>query len=124
MSVRSKALQWFKSTHKSYEGKVYTSKYYLPEESWPKTHVWWLQIPLKRLNNINGNYINLLCQISPESNDYHYLKVPVQFLNDHLDNFDIVQNTKIHLYLSADPSRLFMEERGTGKLDFGKFLIP
>lgn len=122
MSIRSDALQWFKKKYKTYEGKIYTSKYYLPEESWPKTHVWWIQIPLKSLNTLNGNYINLLCQTNPDSNEYHYLKVPVKFLVDHLDKFDIVQDKMIHLYLSADPDKLFVEERGTGGLDFSKFL--
>ena len=123
MSIRSNALQWFRKKHKTDEGKIYTSKYYLPEESWPKTHVWWVQIPLKALSTLNGHYINFLCQTNPDSNEYHYLKVPKKFLVDHLDKFDIVQNTKIHLYLSADPDKLFLEERGTGKLDFSKFLV-
>jgi hypothetical protein len=123
MSIRSNALQWLKKNYKSCEGKIYTSKYYLPEESWPKTHVWWIQIPLNVLNSVNENNINLLCQTNQNSNQYYYLKVPVKFLVDHLDKFDIVQDKMIHLYLSADPHKLFIEERGTGKVEFEKFLV-
>jgi hypothetical protein len=123
MSIRSGALQWFKSKYKNDNSKVYTSKYYLPEESWPKTHVWWLQIPLKALNTLNGNYINLICQAAPNSSDYHYLKVPVKYFREQIDKFDIVQDKMIHIYLSADTNKLFLEERGTGKLDFSKFLV-
>jgi hypothetical protein len=41
----SLARQWFLSNYQDRKNKIYTSKYYTPEESWPKTSVWWLQFP-------------------------------------------------------------------------------
>ena len=123
MSIGPDARRWFLSNYGVDKNKIYTSKYYLPEESWPKTHVWWLQIPIKVIDSTQGDYINLICQVAPNKMDFHYLKVPITYLQEHLDKFDIVQKKMIHLYLSADPHKLFVEERGTGKLNFSKFLV-
>jgi hypothetical protein len=118
----SQAQKWFLSKYKNERNKTYTSKYYIPEESWPKTNVWWLQIPMKALDTQRYDYVNLLCQVAPGTNDYHYLKVPTKYLNEHLDKFHR-NKEKISLYLSANPDKLFIEERGIGRLDFGKFLV-
>jgi hypothetical protein len=123
MSIRSDALTWLSSNFGKVEGQIYTSKYYTPEESWPKTHVWWLKVPINVIETNQRDFINLICQVAPNKNDFHYLKVPVKFLREHLGKFDIVQNKMIHLYLSADPTKLFMEERGSGSLNFSVFLV-
>ncbi len=83
MSIRLNALRWLESKHGKILGSVYTSKYYLPEESWPKTHVWWLQIPRKVINSNLEDYINLICQVTPGKIDFHYLKVPIKYLQEH-----------------------------------------
>jgi len=67
-------------------------------------------------------HVNLVCQIAPTKNDFHYLKVPTKFLQEHIEKFHRVAD-KISIYLSANPNTLFIEERGKGRLDFCKFLV-
>ena len=122
MNIRSKALIWLNSHFGQVEGKIYTSKYYIPDESWPRKHVWWPQIPLRVVNEPGVNNINILCQVEPGKNEFHYLKVPVNYFQDNLDSFDVVQGM-IHLYLSAEPGNLFAEIRGRGNLGFEQFLV-
>ena len=102
---------------------TYTSKYYQPEESWPKENVWWPQIPIKAIDSKKTGYINILCQVAPNKNDFHHLKVPTKFFNEHLKKFHRLNDKIVDLYLSADPTRLFIEERGDGSLNFRIFLV-
>lgn len=122
MSIGPSARKWFLLKYGSTPYKTYTSRYYSPEISWPKTKVWWLQIPIKSIDAAQYEYVNILCQVTPLENKYHYLKVPVKFLNDNFDKFH-QSFGKISLYLSANPDTLFIEERGKGRLDFSGFLM-
>lgn len=83
----AKARKWFKKNFKDDNNKIYTSKYFVPEESWPKTHVWWLQFPLAAIDIKKYEYVNFICQAAPGKDDFHYLKVPSKYLLDHLDKF-------------------------------------
>jgi len=120
MSIRRKANEWFQRKYGKVTEPVYTSKYYLPEESWPKKSVWWLHIPLSVIDRVS--YINILCEKLPNSEDFYYLKVPSKFLLTHQEKFHYVNN-KISLYLSTESKSLFIELRGKGNLDFSKFLV-
>jgi len=122
MSIRNKALQWYESKYGRRDTPIYTSKYYQPEESWPKKNVWWPQIPVKAIKNKDTHYIHLLCQVAPNKNNFHHLKVPTKFLIEHLKKFHTL-GEQISLYLSADPETLFLEERGEGTLNFSVFLV-
>jgi len=122
MSIRSYAIKWLNLNYKNVVGPIYTSKYYTPEESWPKTRVWWLQIPITSIDLKPNEYVNLICEAQPNKNDFHYLKMPIKFLNEHLEKFHRMGEI-ISLYLSANPDTLFIEERGEGRLDFSKFLV-
>ena len=118
----SVARNWFLSKYKNDTNKLYTSKFYTPKESWPKTNVWWLQIPLRAIDMDLYDHVNLVCQAAPNKNDFHYLKVPTNYLNEHLKKFHRI-NEIISIYLSAEPGKLFIEERGKGSLDFSSFLL-
>jgi len=120
--LMNNARQWFKENFKDDGNKIYTSKYYTPEESWPKTHVWWLQFPETAIDTSKYDYVNFICQVAPSKNDFHYLKVPTKYLHNHLNKFHRIKEM-IDLYLSANPHSLFIEERGEGRLDFSRFLI-
>ncbi len=122
MSIRNKALQWFNVKYHKEEKPIYTSKFYLPEESWPKVAVWWMQIPSHALESSKYDFVNILCQADPLSKEFYYLKVPVSFINEHKEQFHKIGG-EIDLYLSAEQQNLFTEIRGEGKLDFSKFLI-
>ena len=122
MSIGPDARRWFLSKYGKSKNKIYTSKYYLPEESWPKKHVWWPQIPMSAIDRSRYSHVIILCQVGPGENDFHYFNVPTTYLNENLQKFDKVGEI-IHLYLSAESHNLFKETRGTGNLDFSKFLV-
>ncbi|HMJ46561.1 MAG TPA: hypothetical protein VK498_04495 [Ferruginibacter sp.] len=124
MTITSKARSWFSSHHKQPpNSKTYTSKFYTPGESWSKAKVWWIEIPLTTINQNDIEFVNLICQKKPNNeNNFHYLKVPVHFLRDNMQNFHVRQE-KISLYLSAEPGQLFKEERGHGNVHFDQFLV-
>lgn len=120
MYLRTAALKWFESKYGLGTQGVYTSKYYQSFESWPKKEVWWLQIPIKAIEQ--HKEIHLLCQTSPDSSTFLYLKVPSSFFKEHLSNFDRVKDI-IHMYLSPERSTYLKELRGKGSLNFDRFLI-
>lgn len=119
MNIRSKALNWFKKNHNSVNGPIYTSKLYRPDESWPRLAVWWLEVPLQKLDSTFA-HIHFLCENSLDK-DFHYLKIPVDYLKQNLQLFHI-RNNKMSLYLSAAPEQLFYEIRGKGT-DLKPFLV-
>lgn len=118
----SEGRNWFKENFKDDNNKVYTSKYYKADESWPKTEVWWLKFPLTAIDTFKYKYVNFVCQKEPNKNDFYYLKVPVKYLHDHLHKFHRI-GENIDIYLSANPKTMFVEERGEGRLNFSEFLI-
>jgi hypothetical protein len=122
MSIRREALSWFERNHGRRDAPTFASKFYQAFESWPKKSVWWIQISRRVVEENPSGYINILCQVAPNGNDFHYLKVPARFLYEHLDNFHFVGDT-ISLYFSTHPKTLFVEERGKGNLDFEQFLV-
>lgn len=122
MSIRIQARQWYEAKYGKAIDSTYSSKYYLPEESWPKKSVWWFQIPINVVEKKQSGHVNLLCQVSPNKNEFHFLKVPTKFFREHLEKFHFVED-KISIYLSTGTERLFVEERGEGSLDFQTFLV-
>lgn len=122
MSIRAEAINWFSENYGDNKSKLYTSKYYLPEESWSKQEVWWFEIPLKVIQAKDVHFIDLVCQAAPDKNSFHYLKVPLKYMRDHLKNFHN-NNDKISIYLSAVPQKLFVEERGSSNFNFITFLV-
>lgn len=121
MSIRSEALKWYEAKYGRIDIPIYTSKFYQPDESWPKKSVWWPQIPLNAIEK--KSFINILCEVAPNSNDFYHLKVPTKFLREHLKKFHSIGGRKIDFYLSTDSQKLFIEERGEGNLNFKDFLL-
>src|SRR5688572_11999205 len=113
MSIRVQARLWYETKYGKAIEPTYSSKYYQPEESWPKKSVWWFQIPINVTEKNQSGHVNLLCQIAPNENNFHYLKVPTKFFREHIEKFHFVDD-KISIYLSTDIQRMFIEERGEG----------
>ncbi len=82
--------------------------------------MWWLQFPLKAIDITKYDYVNFICQVAPDKNDFHYLKVPTKFLQGHLDKFHRI-GEMVDIYLSARPENLFVEIRGSERLDFSNY---
>lgn len=65
MTIGPVARRWFLLNFGDNKNKTHTSKYYLPEESWPKTHVWWVQSPLAAINKARNKRLGLLVDENP-----------------------------------------------------------
>lgn len=120
MAVRTQALKWFHENYGDSSMPIYTSKFYQSEESWTKTKVWWLEIPLNILDIASNTHVILICEIDASKEDYYYLNVPLSFLKKNLNRLYKREN-KISLYLSAEEDDIFIERRGEG-IDFISFV--
>jgi hypothetical protein len=122
-SLRSDALGWL-SSRWGVEGEpTYTSKFYVPERSWTGQAAWWLEIPRGVIDNSGSGNLHLLCQAAPGLSEFHYLRVPADFLRRNLSKLALRDNGRVSLFLSAEPSDQFVERRGSGKLPFASFLV-
>lgn len=102
---------------------TYVSKFYVPEHSWTGQSAWWLEIPRGIVENAESDHLHLLCQVAPNSSDFHYLRVPGEFFRRNLTKLVLRGNGRLSLFLSAEPTDLFVERRGSGRLPFASFKI-
>lgn len=124
MSIRPSACQWLAVQHHVHSGAICTSKFYLSEKSWTKQDAWWLRIASRYVTMQNPGNIHLLCQIAPDSANFHYLCVPVSFIQSNISGLHRRKNGDIFLWLSATSSSLFQDEHGSAKLSFTPFVAP
>lgn len=102
-------------------GHIAVSKLYEPKDSSTKSFVWWFDLPLEAIKKADCTEVHLLCQRGRE--DFYYLRVPVSFILDRLGSLDIVKKDRLYLHLSAEDGDLFCDRRGTGKIDFSRWLV-
>jgi hypothetical protein len=122
-TVKADAVNWLTSKGALRNGAVYASKFYVPEKSWTRQSAWWFEIPRSAIEIPGANEIHLLCQVLPGAKDFHHLKVSVQFFREKLQKLVVRENSKVSLFLSAEPDELFIDQRGKGKVGFRHFLI-
>ncbi len=121
-SLRSDALGWL-SSRWGVEGEpTYTSKFYVPEKSWTGQAAWWLEIPRGVIDNGGSENLHLLCQTAPGRSEFHYLKVPTDFLRRNLSKLTLRDNGRVSLFLSAEHADLFVERRSGRKLPFAPYV--
>lgn len=120
-TIKAEAVRWFTSKF-GMKNPVHASKFYIPEKSWTGQSAWWFEIPLRTIETPKSAEIHLLCQVAPDVKDFHYLKVPVQFLKTEKPNLCVRNNSKLSLFLSAEQDEMFVEKRGSGKVSFGRLL--
>lgn len=120
-TIKAEAVRWFASKF-GIKNQMYASKFYISEKSWTQQSAWWFEIPQRSIEAPQSTEIHLLCQVAPDAKDFHYLKVPVEFLNKEKPNLCIRKNNKLSLFLSAEQNEIFVEQRGKGKVRFGQLL--
>ncbi len=69
----------------------------------------------------DGNTIHIVCEAEPGSKTFRYLKVPVAFFQEHLDDFARIGDDSINRFLSADGGIEFEDQRGPGRVSFATF---
>lgn len=119
-NTRATGLEYLKKKFGLQLGLIRVSKLFHENESWTKSPAWWIEIPLKKLKDSPSREIHLLCQ--NDSDSFYYLCVPISFLNENLSKLAVIKNEKISLFLSASQKDRFVDLRGPGKIDFGKWL--
>lgn len=107
-------------------GHVAVSKYYPPEESWTRSPIWWFDIPLNKLRDQSCHQVHLVCQ-NNEGEGFYYLCIPASFLLESLNSLDAVKKGRrrretVRLYLSARREDHFRDLRGSGRIDFARWI--
>ena len=123
MNTRQRGLAWLRKKGRATDEPVIVSKYYTAEEAFPRTPVWWFEFPSAATDDRLA-LLNLLCEVSPDSSEFHHLRVPMGLFlacKHHLGYRD--EGDKFSLYLSAEKPRLFREIRGDGRIEFGVFKV-
>ena len=85
--------------------------------------VWWLDIPLAKLDSAGSSKIGLLLY-DQRSDQLYYLEVPTFYLKDNLNRL-VVRSAKgcISLELSTEAHKLFRDVRPAGGgVNFAQFL--
>ena len=120
MSIRALALDWLASRHRVGKGRILTSKYYGPEESWTGADAWWIQIPVAALDQ--EPFLHFVVQRAPTSTEFRYLRVPTAYVRQHAKGLATVRDTHISLFLDAGP-QTFIDRRGAAGVPFAQFEI-
>lgn len=127
-NIRSFARTWFDQHVESPNGKMFSSKFFFPDESWTGDKAWWLRIRLDYAESMaeKDQYFYLLCQKEEDTDSFYCLRVPAKFLHQRSDSFRKAVLSQrgeqsYNLMLSACAESLFIDYKS--KLDFSEFLV-
>lgn len=100
------------------------SKYYTSSKSWTKAPAWAFEIPLAAIQENEPQIIRLRYETGAGTGDYRELRVPSAYLRDHLSRLVVrPDHETVSLFLSAEPSHLFIEQRGKYGVPFAQFTV-
>ncbi len=119
MSIRALALDWLAARHRVGTGRILTSKFYPPAESWTGADAWWVQIPLAALDQ--DPFLHIVVQQAPASADFRYLRVPTAYLRQHANGLATIKQ-HLSLFLDAGP-HTFIDRRGNAAVPFAQFEV-
>lgn len=123
MPLRSDALRWLAGRFGIRDAPIYTSKFYLARESRTGEAAWWLEFPRSILDAAGSPDLHFVCQVEPKRTDFHYLRVPKEFIKTNLPRLDVRDDDRVSIFLSAEAADLFVDRRGDGKVSFTRFLM-
>ena len=125
MSTRSRATAWLKQNYPETTGKIRASKLYAPEESWTKSRVWWFEFAASDVQGDRRGFTNLLCEQSSGDSNFSLVKILNSDLIDSKDKLylrDKRGDLTYSLYLSAEDGERYIEQRGSGNINFSSFV--
>jgi hypothetical protein len=119
MSVRETAKAWMKKNYPNeLNGVLRVSKYY------PEQDIWFFTFPTSFFDKTKSGHIAMLLQSEKDSNQFHYIKVPFDFLRKNQTKFDIRSSAdKFDLHVSAKQRNWLIDERSKG-VGFTEFEQP
>jgi hypothetical protein len=100
------------------------SKYYISSESWTKAPAWAFEIPLTAIQGSEPQTIRLRYETGARTRKYRELRVPSAYLQANLSRLFVREDHgTVSLFLSAEPNRLFVEQRGKHGVQFAQFAV-
>ena len=110
MSIREIAKTWMRKNHPNeLNSTMRASKYY------PAQGIWFFTFPTSYFDKEKSGYIDILLQFEKEPDQFHYLKVPFDFLRNNQTKFDIRSSgDKFDLHISAEQRNWLIDERSKG----------
>lgn len=115
-TVKPAAVRWLASKFGDTGNTVKASKLHVAQA------LWWIDIPKKDIEKQKPAAIDLLCEVATGAKKFYYLRVPVEFLKKEELKLDVNKSGILRLHLSAEPDKMFADQRGSGKIGFGGFL--
>jgi len=100
--------------------EIAVSKHYPADQSWTKEPTWWFDLPVDKIRRNQNKYYYLLGE--SEHGDFVILKVPIVFLQDNIDSFDILNEATLRLHITSEGDDIYIDKRGTGQINFSGFL--
>jgi hypothetical protein len=91
---------------------VSVSRFYPADRSWTQKPVWWLDLPIRKIEENKNGYYYLLGAIDDKKLSFIIVKVPNKFLLNNLKHFDTRYQGIIRLHLGADNENWLIDERG------------
>lgn len=122
-SIKSDAVSWLSANFGVKSRFTYASKFYVPDKSWTKRAARWVEIPRSALQPQGSSEVHVICQKAPDEMDFHYLRVPADFLRAQLSRLATRESEQISLFLSAELEEMFVDQRGRGRVDFSGLLV-
>lgn len=65
--------------------------------------------------------IDIVCEVDAGEGRFRHLRVPAAFFQQHLDDFAIIREDRINLFLAAEEGQEFEDKRGPGRISLASF---
>jgi hypothetical protein len=122
INSRQRGLDWLDRMGRATDERKSVSKYFSAEESFTHAPVWFFEFSERYA--IEGQFLNLLCQVAPDSSDFRHLRVPMRYFLEHKEGLWFREDKLLFApHLSAEKPSLFREMRGNGRIEFGAFEV-
>ena len=123
MNIRRDALNWLEKNDLDCKGRVFSSKYFPPEDSWKGKPRWWIEFSADVLSSTNQPEICLALQKHENTPGFYFLRIPFKYLSSKKYQLSYrAEKNRYSLIISLESKDCFKDIRGKG-LNLSRFLI-
>jgi hypothetical protein len=120
-NIRKKGLAYLKKVlGQMPSDPIAVSKFFKAKESWTKKPVWWFDLSIHKVKNNRQGVYYLVGEEGKSG--FVVFRVPNKFFMNNLRNFETRYRNRIRLHITVEGENLFIDERGSGRVDFGPFI--
>src|SRR4051812_44773628 len=112
MSIRSLALDWLATRYRIGSGRIFTSKFYAPDELWTGGDTWRAHIPLAALDKDRS--VHIVDQRAAQSTEFRYLRIPAAYVRQHDNGLATEKEARISRFRDAGPPPCVDRRGGAG----------